>query len=167
MLDHDLSKLSKFIKQEFSKLGLPYGWNNKRETKWSSFYVYLHPELADEDFSMLYDPVDAERVKSNFANEPKYLEQGLKTIYWNYVYKKIPVFGWNGQLDLVKRNYYSQETAEKNLLTWYKKNEHAGRMLLEKIIKILKVLNKYDENVLNSEYLSAVNAGEVTKIAQP
>jgi hypothetical protein len=81
----------------------------------------------------------------------------IPLLVWVALYEKIPVFDWKRELELIKRNYESQESGEKKLLTWFRKNEQIGVDMMIKIIKILKVLGKYDENVYNSEYLSAVN----------
>lgn len=162
ILDQDLYSFKKFIKSEFSKLGQPYGWSNKRDLKWSSSYLDSQPM---DEFAGLLNPKEIERSKNMFAGEnAKYHEQTLHTINWGFVHQMIPVFSWSREQDLVKRNYESQETAEKNLLTWFKKNEHAGRMLLEKVSEILRIIGKYDENVLNSDYLSAVNTVGDAKI---
>ena len=164
MMDHDLGIMAKYVKENFSKLrDIVYG---RKEREWNSSYLgpsvqfnnRIFNALKGEDISMLVDPKQIEYSERNFTGDDiKYYEQTLQTIYWKYLYDMIPVYGWQNQQDLIKRNYDSVESAEKKLLTWYKKNEHAGRMLLEKVLKILKVLDKYDENVLNSDYLSAVN----------
>ena len=163
MMDHDLNDLAKFIRENFSYMyHIGYG---RQERKWKDEYVgpadsdnnKKYNQVKDDDISILLNPKHIEWAKITYKDEPKYFEQAKYSIDWKYILSSLPSFGWKNQLDLIKRNYDSQESAEKKLLTWYKKNEQSGRMLLEKIIKILKVLDKYDENVLNSEYLSAVN----------
>lgn len=163
MMDHDLGTLAKFIRENFSYMHhIGYG---RQERKWENEYVgpansdnnKKYNQVKDDDLSILLNPKNIEYAKMVYKDEPKYIEQENYKIDWKYILSSLPSFGWKNQLDLIKRNYDSQESAEKKLLTWYKKNEQSGRMLLEKITKILKVLDKYDENVLNSEYLSAVN----------
>lgn len=163
MMDHDLGILAKYIKDNYSYMHhIGYG---RQERNWKSEYIgqsesdnnKKYDQIKDDDITILLNPKNIEWAKLTFKDEPKYIEQANYNIDWKYIHSIFPSFGWKNQLDLIKRNYDSQESAEKKLLTWYKKNEQSGHMLLEKVTKILKVLDKYDENVLNSEYLSAVN----------
>ena len=168
LLDKDLQKLAAIVKDKMSEVYTERGYYSPKQVRrwkqtdlsdspdYNNKKLYEDFKQMDMDITVFHDPKKIKEYE-RYTSQPKLLSDYLNHIRWDFVYGKIPAFGWQRDQDLVKRNYHSQETAEKNILTWFKKNEAIGRELIEKIIPILKILGKYEENVYNSEYLSAIN----------
>jgi len=167
MLDRDLTTLSGIVKEKFSHMKTEYGYYTPRQVRaWDSMSIDEDPgfdnskvyaAVKDMDLNIMFDQKRIEKFNKYYGNQPDLLKKELTTINWATVYSKIPVFSWENEMKEVARQYISQESAEKRLLTWFKKNEAIGRELIEKTITLMKILGKYEENLYNSEYLSAVN----------
>lgn len=158
MLDNDLQILSGIVKKNCSRVrNIGYG---KQEREWSNMYV------GDADFGEFAkkasDAVKSLNPDLLFAPK-KYQSDTRGYILWSYVYKTIPVFDYQGELDLVKRNYQTLETADKKLLSWFTRNEEMASRLIPQITGTLEIyLNAPIDYV--SDYMKAKDTAPETKL---
>lgn len=159
MMDTDLKNLKTIIKANFSHVAhIGYG---KQERKWDNSYVDVKNSQEGEywdNFKAYFSTVDPALVfdKKDFYKE---------NIKWHFVYNSIPVYGVLHAYSLISsatgKNPYGEtkEVLEKNILTWFKRNEETGKKILEQLPKLIEItVGKQID--FKSEYLESFNHGE-------
>lgn len=133
ILANDLKMCADYIKRNFSRLKEERDWRGfvKKTRDWKSIYFgnafnYTEKEQLRELFDAGKLDVLIATRKSSLTNE---------TIYMSDVFEKLPLFFENTDSD----NY------EKQLLSWYKRNEQKGVEFLTSIEALSKVIG--DEQI--------------------
>lgn len=178
VLDNDLKNLAKIVSANFSKLRKEsYGYGSKQFREWKTFYIGNNPDynnariyeqIKNIDTAILINQKEAEKKKAYYRSQPYLYNDFINSIDWKYVYAIIPVFDWDKEQMLVNQKYLSIESAEKLLLTWFKKNEQIAKQLIETIVKIIPILKPDIEFDFNSKYLDAIDTTpkEVTEFVR-
>ena len=163
ILDNDMIMLKRFLNDNFKTIvDIGYG---RKNAKWKTFYT---PTDETRDyfaeisklktlgvFDVLYDTKKANKYDNN------------DTIYTSYIYTIVPTFGYES----IKKGGYgwSDEKIEKDLLTWYSRNEKLAISIYTAVEKLCKAFQiDFDENqyIYFKQYLNSNNmefGGELAK----
>ncbi|HYE69526.1 MAG TPA: hypothetical protein VEA58_12995, partial [Anaerovoracaceae bacterium] len=152
MLDHDMAELAKFVYKTYTRKTLPrYG---KTETEWRTSFI---GNGGDSEYWKNVQTGIAELNPTELFDDKRLNRSNNDTIYWNYVYKKIPRFGYESQLRYAKQYNESESSVESKLLSWLTKNEKLAVTLINQIITVSKLIGTKDESSFHSDYLDAMD----------
>lgn len=158
ILDNDLGRLASLLYKKYTRVeDRGYG---RKERVWrtsfvgdggtSDFWVNLKNRMAALNPTELFDS-----KKLNRSNKD--------TLYWSYVYKKIPYFGWESELRHMSQSGASEVSIESKLLSWFTKNEKLGVSMIKQVIETLEIIGSYERGEYNSDYLDAYDTNLVDK----
>lgn len=158
ILDNDLGRLASLLYKKYTRVeDRGYG---RKERVWktsfvgdggtSEFWVNLKNRMASLNPTELFDS-----KKLNRSNKD--------TLYWSYVYKKIPYFGWESELKHMSQSGASEVSIESKLLSWFTKNEKLGVTMIKQVIETLEIIGSYEKGEYNSDYLDAYDTNLVDK----
>jgi hypothetical protein len=150
MLDSELTRLKSQIYKAFTfKRDAGYGRTN---TEWRSWNIGPNYHNA-EKYPLIQE------INPILLVNPKYPD----TLYWDYVYANIPNFNFERQYNLEARSFYIPArtpdftSLDRQLLTWYTKNEKLGKSFLEQLLGVLNIYKNLlpADFDLHSDYLDS------------
>jgi len=149
VLDNDLLNLKKLIREKTSKIRhIGYG---KEVREWNSANFY--DDSGNDRIQEFYDLVKENKLDLLFeVGKTGRNRSNKKTIYWDYVYGAIPIFGYKRDILMAEGQGRTKERIEKDLLSWYSKNEKIAVEMMQQSIMALE--SAYSTKVdFNSEYM--------------
>ena len=152
ILDNDLINLSGIIADRYRKKRT--GNYGKTEISWRGSFVGEGSGI--ESIEKAHQLVVNGELDSLFDLSPKNAYKGKNEINWIYVYKSIPVFGYDHEIKNKERYGKDQASVERELLSWYKRKEKESVRLIIEARKVLLASGSITESDFDPEYIKDI-----------
>ncbi len=127
-LDEDMIALSAFVAENFSRVRT--GNYGKKEREWKTWFIGKDSGIESiekhRELMQTFSP-------NVLLDEKKLNKTNKDTLYWRYVYSRIPVYGYESNIKNAASYGKEEATIDKEILTWFTRNENLARLLLEQI----------------------------------